>query len=216
MYLTHDEQSLLAGESGPSAQKAMRILETLGRIYGAEHMIPVNSVQISGVSYDNLGEAGLAWLAEMAAGGGKAQVLTTLNPAGMDINNYKTLGISDVFAANQRCVLEAFEAMGVVTTCSCTPYLFGNLPRFCGSADQGELGNRNAHSAGRRPLSDNPVDLVILHCDVEHLFECWFQTVDFVDKKHRILGHGSHNTGQVLRLFQRRSRSNFEIGAHFG
>jgi predicted aconitase len=24
----------------------------------------------------------------------------------------------------------AFETMGVVTTCSCTPYLFGNLPRF--------------------------------------------------------------------------------------
>ncbi len=130
MYLTYEEQSLLAGESGPSAQKAMRILETLGRIYGAAHMIPVNSVQISGVSYDNLGEAGLAWLTEMADGGGKAQVLTTLNPAGMDINNYQSLGIPEDFAANQRRVLDAFEAMGVVTTCSCTPYLFGNLPVY--------------------------------------------------------------------------------------
>ncbi len=93
-------------------------------------MIPVRSVQISGVSYDNLGEAGLAWLAEMAAGGGRVQVFTTLNPAGMDVENYQALGISEDFAVNQRRVLNAFEQMGVITTCSCTPYLFGNLPRF--------------------------------------------------------------------------------------
>ena len=130
MYLTPEEQGLLDGKAGPATQKAMQILTTLGRIYGAERLLPIQSVQISGVSYDNLGEAGLAWLAEMAAGGGKAQVLTTLNPAGMDVENYRTLGISEEFAINQRRVLAAFEQMGVVTTCSCTPYLFGNLPRF--------------------------------------------------------------------------------------
>jgi len=130
MQLTPEEHAILTGEAGPAAQKAMRILETLGRIYGAERMLPINSVQISGVSYANLGEAGLAWLAEMAEGGGQAQVFTTLNPAGMDIENYHSLGISEEFAANQRRVLSAFEKMGVVTTCSCTPYLFGNLPHF--------------------------------------------------------------------------------------
>jgi predicted aconitase len=87
-------------------------------------------VQISGVSYANLGEAGLEWLSEMAEGGGRAQVLTTLNPAGMDIENYQALGISEDFAQNQRRVLAAFQKMGVITTCSCTPYLFGNLPSF--------------------------------------------------------------------------------------
>jgi len=130
MQLTPKEQSLLTGEFGPAAQKAMQILTTLGRIYGAERMIPIRSVQIAGVSYDNLGEAGLAWLTEMAAGGGKAQIFTTLNPAGMDVENYHTLGIPEDFAENQRRVLAAFEAMGVVSTCSCTPYLFGNLPHF--------------------------------------------------------------------------------------
>jgi predicted aconitase len=130
MHLTPEEQAILAGESGPATQKAMQILATLGRIYGAERMIPVSSVQIAGVSYDNLGEAGLAWLAEMANGDGQAQVFTTLNPAGMDIENYQSLGIPEDFAEQQRQVLAAFAAMGVVTTCSCTPYLFGNLPRF--------------------------------------------------------------------------------------
>ncbi len=130
MNLTEEEQAILAGDSGPAAQKAMQILEMLGRIYGAKQMIPINSVQIAGVSYANLGEAGLDWLSEMADGGGKTQVLTTLNPAGMDVENYRALGISEDFAENQRRVLKAFETMGVVTTCSCTPYLFGNLPRF--------------------------------------------------------------------------------------
>ena len=130
MHLTPEEKNLLSGKAGPAASKAMQILETLGRIYGAERMLPINSVQISGVSYANLGEAGLAWLAEMAEGGGQAQVLTTLNPAGMDVENYQALGIDETFAENQRRVLAAFEKMGVVTTCSCTPYLFGNLPHF--------------------------------------------------------------------------------------
>jgi hypothetical protein len=130
MQLTPEEQALLDGEGSPAAQKAMQILTTLGRIYGAERMLPVSSVQIAGVSYDNLGEAGLAWLAEMASKGGRARVFSTLNPAGMDVENYETLGISENFAEKQRQVLAAFEAMGIVTTCSCTPYLFGNLPVY--------------------------------------------------------------------------------------
>jgi hypothetical protein len=130
MKLTADEQALLDGYSGRAAQKAMQILVALGTIYGAERMVPVASVQIAGVSYDNLGEAGLLFLEEMAQGGGKARVLATLNPAGMDIENWQALGISAEFAENQQRVIQAFAKMNVITTCTCTPYLSGNLPRF--------------------------------------------------------------------------------------
>ena len=85
MKLTAEEQAMLAGEQGKATQKAMEILAALGTIYDAEYMLPVTSVQIAGVSYDNLGEAGLHFLTEMEEGGGRARVLTTLNPAGMDI-----------------------------------------------------------------------------------------------------------------------------------
>jgi hypothetical protein len=130
MQLTPEQQAMLAGEQGPATEKAMQILTTLGRIYGAERLIPVTSVQISGVSYDNLGEAGLAFLDEMAEGGGQARVLTTLNPAGMDIENWQALGISAEFAENQQRVLDAFARMNVITTATCTPYLIGNTPHF--------------------------------------------------------------------------------------
>ena len=130
MILTSDEQAMFDGKHGPATQKAMEILVALGSIYGAERMTPVTSVQIAGVSYDNLGEAGLNWLAEMANGGGQVKVLTTLNPAGMDIENWQALGINPEFAASQARVIDAFAQMGVLTTCTCTPYLIGNLPHF--------------------------------------------------------------------------------------
>ena len=130
MQLTDKERSLLDGEYGRATQKAMQILLALGKIYGAGYLIPVSSVQIAGVSYANLGEAGLAFLDEMAEGGGSARVLTTLNPAGMDIENWETLGIPPGFAEKQERVIQAFARMGVVTTCTCTPYLSGNLPHY--------------------------------------------------------------------------------------
>lgn len=128
MKLTSSEQSMLAGKHGKATQKAMQILVALGTIYNASRMVPVTSVQIAGVSFDNLGEAGLQFLTEMADGGGKARVLTSLNPAGMDIENPDVLGIDPLFAKNQRRVIAAFDRMGVLTTCTCTPYLAGNVP----------------------------------------------------------------------------------------
>ncbi len=108
----------------------MQILVALGTIYGAKCMVPVTSVQIAGVSYDNLGEAGLEFLDEMAEGGGRARVLATLNPAGMDIENWPVLGIAPDFARQQQRVLDAFARMDVINTCTCTPYLVGNLPLY--------------------------------------------------------------------------------------
>ena len=130
MQLSPLQQAMLAGQHGPATRKAMEILSTLGEIYGAERMVPVTSVQIAGVSYDNLGEAGLHFLTELAAGGGQARVLTTLNPAGMDVENWQRMGIDPEFAAQQQRVIAAFARMGVVTTCSCTPYLTGNVPHY--------------------------------------------------------------------------------------
>ncbi len=130
MRLSLEEQKMLDGTHGRAAQKAMEILVALGTIYGAEQMVPVTSVQVAGVSYDNLGEAGLHWLSEMADGGGKTRVLTTLNPAGMDIENWQALGIDADFARQQLRVIDAFARMNVVTTCSCTPYLIGNTPHY--------------------------------------------------------------------------------------
>ncbi len=129
LKLTAEEKAMLNGDHGKATRKAMEIITTLGTIYGAERLIPISSVQIAGVSYHNLGEAGLEYLDEMAEDG-KTRVLTTLNPAGMDLEEWKKHGISEDFAENQQQVVDAFSKMGVMTTCTCTPYLIGNLPHY--------------------------------------------------------------------------------------
>ena len=128
MKLTADEKQFLSGKYGNAAKKSMEILVALGEIYGAEKLVSVTSVQVAGVSYHNLGDAGLEYLSELAKDG-KVRVKTTLNRAGMDLKNWKKLGISDDFAKKQLAVIEAFRKLGIETTATCTPYLVGNRPK---------------------------------------------------------------------------------------
>ncbi len=129
MQLTKQEQKMLEGDEGYAVQKSMEILTALGEIYGAKSLIKVGSVQVAGVSYHNLGDAGLEFLNELAKDG-RVKVLTTLNPAGMDLENWQELGISPEFAEKQNLVIDAFERMGILVSCTCTPYLIGNLPLY--------------------------------------------------------------------------------------
>jgi predicted aconitase len=55
-------------------------------------------------------------------------VPTTLNPAGLDLERWGELGFDAEFADRQARVIYAFSSMGIRTTCTCTPYLVGNLP----------------------------------------------------------------------------------------
>jgi len=130
MYLTPEEKAMLAGDFGPGVKRAMEIIVALGKVYGAQELVPVQSVQVAGVSYKNLGDAGLEFLHEWAGQGARVRVPTTLNPAGMDLTHWRELGISEEFACKQMAVIEAFKAMGIAPSCSCTPYLTGNLPAF--------------------------------------------------------------------------------------
>lgn len=127
MYLTRFEEEMLAGEHGYAAQKAMEILVALGKIYGAERLIEIRSAQISGVSYANLGEEGLEFLLKLAEDG-KVRVPTTLNPCGMDLEEWAEMGVPEDFADKQLKVIEAYLKLGIEPTLTCTPYLAGNIP----------------------------------------------------------------------------------------
>ncbi len=128
MQLTASEKQMLAGKQGHAAQKSMEILVALGEIFGAKRLVPVKSVQVAGVSYHNLGDAGLEYLEELAKDG-KVRVKTTLNPAGMDLKDWKKLGINKEFAEKQLKVIDAFKKLGIEITVTCTPYLAGNTPK---------------------------------------------------------------------------------------
>jgi len=130
MYLTKQEECILNGEHGEVMERMFRLLVRLGDIYGADAMISVGSVQVAGVSYKSIGCPGMEFLEDMASKGAKVKVLTYLNPAGMDLENWREYGFPKDFAKNQLRIMDAFKRMGIVVTATCTPYLAGNLPRF--------------------------------------------------------------------------------------
>jgi len=130
MYLTKEQEQILAGEQGEVLERMFRLLARLGEIYGADRMIPVGSVQVAGVSYKSIGDPGLEFLEDIAGKGAKVRVPTTLNPPGMDLVDWKELGFPEDFAEKQLLIMDAFKKMGIMMTATCTPYLVGNLPHF--------------------------------------------------------------------------------------
>lgn len=129
MHLTEEEQAMLAGAQGPAVRKAMEIVIALAEVYGAQSLVPIVSAQVAGVSYKNLGDAGLEFLEEWANQGARVRVPTFMNPAGMDLERWPEMGISPEFARQQQRITHALTTMGVALTCTCTPYLVGYAPQ---------------------------------------------------------------------------------------
>jgi len=130
MYLTKAEEAILNGELGPAKQLAAKLLVALGDRLGAEKLAPIESAHISGVSYKTMRDSGLQFLEYFSnLEGAKVCVPSTLNPAGMDTQEWEKMGIPKEFAEQQRKIIKLYSRMGVNVTCSCTPYLDGNVPR---------------------------------------------------------------------------------------
>ncbi|MBU1534405.1 aconitase X catalytic domain-containing protein [Myxococcota bacterium] len=121
-------ESIARGEQGDAAYHSLELLVGLARAFHAPHLIPVSSVQISGVSFWNLGLEGLEYLETLAIDG-RVRVPATLNPAAFN-PKAPPAGVSHSDVENQARVVAAYGAMGVDTTLTCAPYLWGNLPRF--------------------------------------------------------------------------------------
>lgn len=129
MYLTGEEEKMYQGEYGETIKKSMEILVALGDIYQAERLVNITSAQVSGVSYKTIGDAGLEYLEDLARDTqARTRVASTLNPAGVDLEKWEELGFSPEFTTQQHRIVEAYGKMDVMTTCTCTPYLIGNVP----------------------------------------------------------------------------------------
>jgi len=135
MYLNKEEERMYGGFYGDTVQKSMEILVALGDIYGAENLVNITSAQISGVSYKTIGDAGLEYLEDLASDknlniNSIAKVPSTLNPAGTDLDNWESLGFPPEFSKKQNKIVDAYGMLGISKTCTCTPYLVGNIPKF--------------------------------------------------------------------------------------
>jgi hypothetical protein len=119
MQLDPEDEQILAGELGETRQKMLELLIALGKVFGAERLIPIRSAQVSGASYKTIGKYGLDWLSSLDA---KAVVPAVLNPIGMPRSRWEEMGIALDFAKNQQDVVAAYERLGIRLECTCTPY----------------------------------------------------------------------------------------------
>ena len=119
MQLDADDERILAGEEGETRQKMLELVVALGKVFGAERLVPIKSAQVSGASYKTIGKYGLEWLDSLDA---KAVVPAVLNPIGMARGRWEEMGIDPAFAQNQQKVVAAYERLGIKLECTCTPY----------------------------------------------------------------------------------------------
>ncbi|OGS43643.1 MAG: hypothetical protein A3K76_04270 [Euryarchaeota archaeon RBG_13_57_23] len=128
MHLTAREERILVGEEGHGRQKAMELLVALGDIYRAKRLIPISSAQVSGASFKTIGDAGIKFLEDFSEQA-RVTVRASLNPLGMDVRRWKTMGVGSQFHAKQERIVRAYASLGVEPLYTCTPYLAGNRPR---------------------------------------------------------------------------------------
>jgi predicted aconitase len=126
MELEPGDERILAGEFGETRQKMLEILVALGKVFGAERLVSVKSVQVSGASYKTIGKYGLEWLEELDA---RAVVPAVLNPVGMPRGRWQEMGVDPSFAEKQNAVIAAYERLGIRLECTCTPYYL-NSPGY--------------------------------------------------------------------------------------
>jgi predicted aconitase len=119
MQIDPEDEKILAGEQGETRQKMLELLVALGKVFGAERLVPIKSAQVSGASYKTIGEYGLQWLSSLDA---KAVVPAVLNPIGMPRTRWEEMGVDADFARKQQAVVEAYGRLGISLECTCTPY----------------------------------------------------------------------------------------------
>ena len=128
LTLSEHERGILAGDEGPAAALAMRILARMAPLYGADRFIEVTRAHIDGIVYE--GNAGLAFAERLADLGGTVRIPTSLNVMSMDRTNWRQLGQDPTFAMNARRLGNAYVHMGAVPTFTCAPYQTGFAPVF--------------------------------------------------------------------------------------
>ncbi|HWQ77447.1 MAG TPA: aconitase X catalytic domain-containing protein [Anaerovoracaceae bacterium] len=130
MYLTDKEKAILDGAQGEVPQLAMEILQKIGEINEAERLIPIQSVHLVLHAYKSAFDAGVEAAEKIAEMGGKFTVPTTIDPYGMDAEDWRGAKTPEHYAEMQKRLENAVMKMGVLPVWTCTPYYGFNAPRF--------------------------------------------------------------------------------------
>jgi len=115
------ERSMLAGEHGAAAKRALEHQIKVGEFFGAADFVPVTQAHVM-ADTESLGEPGIAWLEALGREQGRVRVPTITDPRGTDFAKTSVLGHPLRIVDLERRVIEAFQKLGVLMTDTCINY----------------------------------------------------------------------------------------------
>jgi predicted aconitase len=128
MLLSDLDRALLAGERGPAAQMAMRIVVRMAEVQGAQELLSISQAHIDSTIY--MGQASLDFAEKLAQLGAKVAVPTSLNVSGLDECHWQEWPVPADYAAKARRQMIAYQGMGTVPMWTCAPYQTDMAPKF--------------------------------------------------------------------------------------
>jgi len=116
--------TMLAGDEGPTKQKAARLVVDLASTAGATSFVECAHAHVSGVSVLTGGHGLRRFLGDISGDPlGKVTIPTTLNSAGCDHTRMEEMDIEhEDFLKQQFEIVHAYTELGIEATLSCTPY----------------------------------------------------------------------------------------------
>src|SRR5437870_5337751 len=128
MYLSPEQERTLSGERGAAKELAMTIVTKVGEAISADSLVPIKSAHVL-AHYSSLHEAGIEVLEKFSSSGGRFAVPTTVDPASMDLENWKSFGIPEEYAEKQFRLCAAFTKLGGIPCWTCAQYQVCNFPK---------------------------------------------------------------------------------------
>lgn len=206
LALSGRDQAMLAGDHGPAAALAMKLIVEMAGIGGATELIDVTRAHIDGCLYH--GTAGLDFVRSLVDLGGAVQIPTTLNVASLDLLHPDLYRGDAGSAAAAREQMDAYVALGCRPTWTCAPYQLPDPPRFgehVAWAESNAIVYANSVLGARTNRYGDFIDICAaltgrvpatgLHLDAERRGRVVFDLADLSDRVRRldvllpVLGH---------------------------
>jgi len=118
---------MLEGANGAATATAMRIISEMGRIQGAEKLIPISSAHIDGCLYH--GASGVEFAELLVSQQGRVTVPSSLNVGALDLHSPEKIKLDEHERDLARRLMNAYVALGCIPTWTCAPYQAGYRPQ---------------------------------------------------------------------------------------
>jgi len=128
LHLDAAEEKMLRGELGEAKQFAMEIVSKVGDAVGADRLVPIKSAHVL-AHYSSLHDAGVEVLERFANSGGRFAVPTSVDPASIDLQNWRSFGVPEDYARQQFRLCDAYAKMGGMRCWTCVQYQVCNFPK---------------------------------------------------------------------------------------